>query len=53
MVQLQKPNLYDLFALHIDARGEQVYNPEQAQTIFAVDQGITPWDIDTIISAFV
>jgi ankyrin repeat protein/stress response protein SCP2 len=53
MVQLQKPSLYDLFALHIDARGEQVYNPEQAQTIFAVDQGITPWDIDTIISAFV
>lgn len=53
MVQLQKPNLYDLFALHIDARGERVYNPEQAQTIFSVHQGITPWDIDTIISAFV
>jgi len=52
MTQLIKPNLYDLFKLHAKARGTIVEDINQANTIFAVDKGITPFDIDLIISTF-
>jgi ankyrin repeat protein len=52
MTQLQKPSLYQLLELQIDARGSRVYNREEADTIFSLDQGITPWDTDQIVSDF-
>ncbi|MBT9545725.1 MAG: ankyrin repeat domain-containing protein [Candidatus Sericytochromatia bacterium] len=52
MTQLQKPSLYQLLELQIDARGSRVYNREEADTIFSLDQGITPWDTDRIVSDF-
>jgi hypothetical protein len=46
--QLQKPALFDLFALHIEARGTRVDSPESAQTVFSVETGITPFDLTEI-----
>ncbi len=53
MTEKHFPNLYDLFALHIQARGEQVDDQNQADTIFAVDQGIRPTDLDNILANFI
>lgn len=52
MTQLQKPSLYQLLELQIDARGSRVYNREEAETVFSLDQGITPWDTDRMIAEF-
>ncbi|MBV7440471.1 TerD family protein [Weeksellaceae bacterium TAE3-ERU29] len=52
MVSIKKPNLYDLLMLHIRARGSQTLDISQADTIFAVDKGIKPSDIDILISDF-
>ncbi len=46
-----KPNLRDLLALHITARGEQVEAPELADTIFSVEQG-TPYRLEEIASEY-
>lgn len=53
MTQLRRPNLYELFELQIDARGERVYNQDQAETIFGLEQGIGPFDIPIILSDFI
>jgi hypothetical protein len=45
---LQKPNLHELFSLHIAARGELVDSVEGAQTVFSLEQGITPFDLAEI-----
>lgn len=52
MTILEKPNLYDLLDLHIKARGEKTLDIEEANTIFATDKGITPTDIDIIVSDY-
>lgn len=52
MTTLVKPNLYDLLELHIEARGEKTLNLKEATTIFAIDKGITPTDIDVIVSEY-
>lgn len=46
LTNLVKPNLYDLFRLHIEARGELVQDIEEAETIFSLNKGITPFDIE-------
>ena len=48
-----KLSLYDLFELHADARGEQVEDKGQADTIFSIDEGVTPFDIAKIGADFV
>ena len=53
MTEKHFPNLYDLFALHIQARGERIDDQNQADTIFAVDQGIRPTDLDNILANFI
>lgn len=50
--QLRKTDLHTLFELHVRARGERVANPKAAQTVFAVDAGITPFDLDRIAAEF-
>ena len=52
LVHTPRPDLETLFDLHIRARGERVASPQQAQTVFAPDQGITPFDTDLIRSQF-
>jgi len=52
MTTLRKPNLYDLFMLHIKARGELVERLEEADTIYSLDTGITPFEIETIMSEY-
>jgi hypothetical protein len=48
MTGLRKTDLWTLFDLHIRARGEQVDDPATAKTVFAVDQGVTPFDLTAI-----
>ncbi|HRH43346.1 MAG TPA: TerD family protein [Pyrinomonadaceae bacterium] len=52
MTNLTKTTLYDLFSLHIKARGELVLGKKQANKIFSVDDGITPFQLDIIASEF-
>jgi hypothetical protein len=52
MTSLVKPNLYDLFKLHGEVRGIIVQEIEEADTIFSLDKGITPFDTEKIISEF-
>ena len=53
IVELNKPTLYDLFAMHVDARGEHVTTPEEANTVFGLNDGaITAFDGDKILSGF-
>jgi len=52
MTTLVKPNLYDLFNLHIKARGQKTFDINEANIIFSVDKGIKPTDIDIIVSEY-
>ncbi|WPN97323.1 TerD family protein [Pseudomonas sp. MUP55] len=52
LIHTPKPDLATLFDLHVRARGERVESPQQAQAVFAPDQGITPFDTDLIRSQF-
>ena len=52
MTQMRKTDLHTLFGLHIRARGEAVATLAAAQTVFAVDQGLTPFDLDRIAAEF-
>lgn len=52
LVHTPRPDLETLFDLHVRARGERVVSPLQAQSVFAPDQGITPFDTDLIRSQF-
>lgn len=52
MTQLRKTTLHDLFELHIKSRGEIVSNRNEATVVFAIDQGITPFDLDQITADY-
>lgn len=52
MTQLRKTDLHTLFDLHVRARGEAVADPDKADTVFAVDAGIRPTDLDVIAADF-
>jgi hypothetical protein len=52
LTSLVKTDLHTLFALHIRARGQSVADPTQADTVFAVQQGITPFDLSRIAAEF-
>ncbi|MGN8122158.1 TerD family protein [Pseudomonas sp. 22082] len=52
LVHTPRPDLETLFDLHVRARGERVASPQQAQAVFAPDQGITPFDTDLIRAQF-
>lgn len=51
LTHLNKPNLYDLFLLHATARGELSGTPEEAQTVFSVENGI-PFRQEEIASRY-
>jgi hypothetical protein len=52
LTQMRKTDLHTLFDLHIRARGETVADLASAQTIFSVDQGVTPFDLDRIAAEY-
>ena len=52
MTALATPDLRTLFELHAQARGELVDSPEQADTVFSMSEGITPFDADRIRAEF-
>ncbi|MFN0200205.1 MAG: TerD family protein, partial [Bacteroidia bacterium] len=49
---LTKPNLYDLLFLHAVSRGELVEDKTEADTIFAVNEGVTPFDTEVIMGEY-
>jgi hypothetical protein len=51
IVNIKKPNLFDLFMLH-SVRGTIVDKPEDADTVFSVETGITPFDVDVIMAKY-
>ena len=53
LVEMHKPNLYDLVQLHIRARGEQVDDKTQADIVFDVDDGITPYDVEKWMAEYI
>lgn len=52
MVNMKKPNLYDLIQLHIQARGLEVESKEDADVIFDLEDGITPYDTEIFMAEF-
>ena len=52
LTTLVKPSLYDLFRLHGLSRGALVSEPDRADTLFAVDQGITPFAMERVLAEF-
>jgi hypothetical protein len=52
LTQLRKTDLYTLFALHAQARGERVSEVESADSVFSIDRGLTPFDLDRIAAEF-
>jgi hypothetical protein len=50
LVELNKPTLYDLLLLHVEARGQLVDRPELATTQFSASD--TPFDLARISSEF-
>ena len=52
---LVKPTLYDLFDMHAEARGTgrcAESGRSEADTVFSLHEGITPFDADRIMSEF-
>lgn len=49
MSDLNRPNLYDLFSMHAEARGTA---DGEAETTFSLHEGVTPFDTDRILSEF-
>ena len=53
IVNMSKPNLYDLIDLHIRARGLRVENKEEADIIFDINDGITPYDTEVFMGEYI
>ena len=47
-----KLSLFELFHLHAEARGQLVDNRAEAETVFSLREGITPFNINEIASDF-
>ena len=52
VVNIRKPNLYDLISLHIKARGIPVDTKEEADVVFDVNDGITPFDTEVFMGEY-
>lgn len=50
--ELKRANLYDLFILHANARGALCENAKEADTVFSVNKGITPFEMDVIMGQY-
>lgn len=52
MTALHKTSLHRLWCLHADARGTRVESAAEADTVFSVDAGVTPRDIEAIMAQY-
>ncbi len=52
MVHMHRTSLYDLLKMHVEARGEQCGTKEEADLIFDVEEGITPFDTEVILAEY-
>lgn len=52
LMGLRKPTLHRLFALHTKARGTRVESPADADTVFSVKEGVTPFDSNRITAEY-
>ena len=52
LTEVRKPDLFSLFALHADARGTLVAREDDADTVFSLERGVTPFDLETIASEY-
>lgn len=48
-----KLSLYELFLMHAQARGSIVPTMEMADTVFSLEQGVTPYDINVINGEYI
>lgn len=49
---LVKPSLYELFTLHAQARGTLTDKADEADTLFSLEEGITPFDTEIILADY-
>lgn len=49
MAEMRRVDLYDLFSMHAEGRGSRVENVQEADKVYSLDQGVTPFDLDTIV----
>ena len=47
-----KPSLHELFSLHAQSRGELVQSAAEAETVFATQGTVTPFDFGLIASEY-
>lgn len=52
MVHTHRTNLYDLLKMHTEARGALCDSKEEADQIFDVEEGITPFDTEIILAEY-
>jgi len=52
LTSLVKPTLHELFMLHAQARGTLTDQAEEADTVFSLEKGITPFDTEIIMADF-
>jgi hypothetical protein len=54
LIEMNKPNLYDLFVLNVQARGEQVDDPAKADITIGISEedDVTPFQVETILAEF-
>lgn len=53
IMNICKPNLYDVIFMNGIARGEVVDNKEEAEIVYSTDGDITPFDVDIIVGEYI
>ena len=53
IINICKPNLYDVIFMNGIARGEVVDNKEEAEIVYSIDGDITPFDVDIIVGEYI
>jgi hypothetical protein len=52
ITEIVKPDLYSLFRIHADARGGLVEEEGDADMVFSLEKGLTPFDLEKIASEY-
>lgn len=53
IMNICKPNLYDVIFMNAIARGEVVDNKEEAEIVYSTDGDVTPFDVDIIVGEYI
>ena len=53
IINICKPNLYDVIFMNAIARGEIVDNKEEAEVVYSIDGDVTPFDVDVIVGEYI